>query len=147
MPFQPGAGYRFVRTASGVSLDVSDPFPSKTPVEEQHPFKVTYDGTNAKVRSGTVNSVLMEDQDLAVPSTGTHYIYIECHASAPPTAFPTSVTCDFAGTMPTSDEDVGYVMIATINDSVVSQMVYTSLGAERHHYVNPEGTYYYFWRS
>lgn len=142
-PIQPGAGYGFTSSGFGISLNTTPPFIIGG---DDFPFRVFYSGETAYVRSGMVNNVVLPDQDFPVPNTGTHYVYIECHASAPPTGFPTSVTCDFASTMPTDDENVGYVLIATITEGVVAQMVYTSLGGERHHYENPSLTVYYFWR-
>ena len=56
------------------------------------------------------------------------------------------MTCDFGASVPADDASTGYVLIATITDGVVAQMVYTSLGGERHHYENPALTVYYFWR-
>lgn len=143
----PGAGYRFIRTASGVTLDTTDPFPSVGQQQPQHPFQVTYDGTNVRVRSGTVNNEVMPDQEFPVAKNVTRMIYIECHASSPPTAFPTSVTCDFAATVPADTSSTGYKLIAEIANGVVTQHVFTALGGERHAYENPAFTYYYFWRS
>lgn len=143
----PGAGYRFTQTASGVSLDTTDPFPSNTQNQPLHPFEVRYDGTNVKVRSGTVNNEVMPDQEFPIANNVTKQIYIECHASEPPTAFPTSVTCDFGNTVPADDTGTGYKLIATIANGVITQYVYTSLGGERHKYENPAAVYYYFWRS
>lgn len=143
----PGSGYRFTRTASGVTLDTTEPFPSNTQQQPLHPFQVRYDGTNVKVRSGTVNNELMPDQEFPIANNVTKQIYIECHAAEPPTAFPTSVTCDFGNTVPADDTGTGYKLIATITNGVVTQHVYTSLGGERHKYENPSAVYYYFWRS
>lgn len=143
----PGAGYRFTQTASGVSLDTTDPFPGDRQQQGLHPFQATYDGTNVKVRSGTVNNEVMPDQEFPIANNVTKQIYIECHAASPPTAFPTSVTCDFADAVPADDTSTGYKLIATIANGVVTQHVYTALGGERHEYQNPALSVYYFWRS
>lgn len=143
----PGSGYRFTRTGTGVTLDTTDPFPSDRQQQPLHPFQVRYDGTNVKVRSGTVNNELMPDQEFPIANNVVKQIYIECHASAAPTAFPTSVTCDFDDTVPADDASTGYKLIATIDNGVVQQHVFTALGGERHAFVNPAVTVYYFWRS
>lgn len=143
----PGSGYRVTRTASGTSIDTTEPFPSLSQQQGLHPFQVRYDGVNVRVRSGTVNNEILPDQEFPVAKDVVKQIYIECHASSAPTAFPTSVTCDFADTVPADDSTTGYKLIATITNGVVQQHVYTALGGERHEYENPVLTYYYFWRS
>lgn len=144
-PIQPGVGYGFNSSGFGISLNTAEPFIISTP-ETLHPFQVRYIGGTAYVRSGMVNNVLLDDQEFPVPSTGTHYIYIECHAAAAPTEFPTSVTCDFGASVPSNDSSTGYVLIATIVDGVVAQQVSTSLNGQRNAFENPETTLYYFWR-
>jgi len=144
-PIQPGVGYGFSSSGFGFTLNTTPPFDIST--ENPHPFHVSYDGSKAYVRSGTVNNELLADQELTIPNNVTKQIYIECHASPAPTGFPTSVTCDFADAVPADDASTGYKLIAVIVNGVVTQHVYTALGGERHEYQNPALTTYYFWRS
>lgn len=144
-PIQAGVGYGFTSSGFGFTLNTTPPF--EIPSGDFHPFQVRYDGAKAYVRSGSVNNEVMPDQELEIANNVTKQIYIECHASEPPTAFPTSVTCDFGNTVPADDTGTGYKLIATITNGVVTQYVYTSLGGERHKYENPAAVYYYFWRS
>lgn len=144
-PIQAGVGHGFSSSGFGFTLNTTPPFVIDPP-EVLHPFQVRYIGGTAYVRSGMVNNVVLEDQEFPVPEEGSFAIYIECHASPSPTAFPTSVTCDFATTVPANDASTGYVLIATIVDGVVTQYVYTSLNAQRNAFENPEVTLYYFWR-
>lgn len=144
-PIQPGVGYGFSSSGFGFTINTTQPFDIST--QDLHPFQVRYDGAKALVRSGSVNNEVMPDQELEIANDVTKQIYIECHASEPPTAFPTSVTCDFGNTVPADDTGTGYKLIAEISNGVVTQYVYTSLGAERHKFENPAAVYYYFWRS
>ena len=70
MKIQPGVGYNFYSSGSGVSLDISDPFPSTT-TQQTHPFQVinvAYDAVGTcwtyQVVPGTLNNVVPQiDED------------------------------------------------------------------------------------
>lgn len=95
-------------------------------------------------------------------TTNQSYIYLKvsCDTSADPQKYPVDDQSDslYPRVVSTiveqaNDEDSGYVLLASAYKDpdtgfiTISQMVYTSIGTERHQYENPELTYYYFWRS
>jgi hypothetical protein len=74
MNIQPGSGYGFNSSGYGVTLDVSNPFPSTDAVVPTHPFKivnvkiVTSGGStyvSFEVQSGTINNLVPLLYDLA----------------------------------------------------------------------------------
>jgi hypothetical protein len=111
-----GPGYRLTRTASGVSLDTTEPFPQSTLSASDHPFKcvlagsTTVSGTTTyyySVTPGTVNNIspkLFDSTSTLVPMTGLprpkgalafdpstyySYIYLRCSPDAgDPTIYP-----------------------------------------------------------
>ena len=70
MRIQPGVGYNFYSSGNGVSLDISDPFPSAS-TQQTHPFQVinvAYDAVGTcwtyQVVPGTLNNVVPQiDED------------------------------------------------------------------------------------
>ena len=60
---QPGVGYRFISSSSGISLDIGDPWPTNETVPG-HPFKIINVSINAggkviyQVQSGTINNIV-----------------------------------------------------------------------------------------
>jgi hypothetical protein len=63
---QPGVGYRFISSSSGITLDIGDPWPENTVGPSKHPFYVTDLGPETvggtlsywfTVKPGTVNNL------------------------------------------------------------------------------------------
>lgn len=113
---QPGVGYRFISSSSGITLDIGDPWPTNDAVF--CPFKIidasvstTYQFSCAP---GMVNSVIPQIGITAVatqrldyiptptttfnfdPTTGYSYIYLKVSAdySTPPTLYPVTTQTD-----------------------------------------------------
>ena len=115
----PGSGYRFTRTASGVTLDTTDPFPSLTSSARQGPFTVVNLGKDGsdfkfKVIAGQVDNLVPQlgasadatrKLDAATTPTETwnfsgstyySYVYLKigCNTSSTPNVFPVSTGTD-----------------------------------------------------
>jgi hypothetical protein len=115
---QPGVGYRFIASPSGVTLDIGDPWPAKDTGEAPCPFTITDASVETTYQfsctPGMVNSIIPQigisadptkrlDQ-LPVPtttfnfdsSTGYSYIYLKVSAdySGSPTIYPVTTDTD-----------------------------------------------------
>ena len=86
---QPGVGYRFISSSSGVSLDIGDPWPTNDTVAG-HPFKIINVSINAggnviyQVKSGTINNLvpLLDDY---ISSTQVKLDRVTSGVADPPT--------------------------------------------------------------
>ena len=95
---QPGVGYRFISSSSGISLDIGDPWPTNETVAG-HPFKIINVSINAggnviyQVQSGTINNIvpLLDDY---ISSTTVLLNRVTSGVADPPTAELTSVNYD-----------------------------------------------------
>ena len=95
---QPGVGYRFISSSSGISLDIGDPWPTNETVPG-HPFKIINVSINAggnviyKVQSGTINNIvpLLDDY---ISSTTVLLDRVTAGVADPPTAELTSGSYD-----------------------------------------------------
>jgi hypothetical protein len=91
---QPGVGYRFISSSSGISLDIGDPWPTNETVAG-HPFKIINVSINAggnvtyQVQSGTINNIvpLLDDY---ISLEGVLLDRVTSGAPDPPTAELTS---------------------------------------------------------
>ena len=95
---QPGVGYRFISSSSGVSLDIGDPWPTNDALAA-HPFQIINVRINAggkviyQVKSGAINNIvpLLDDY---ISSTTVLLDRVTSGAPDPPTAELTSVNYD-----------------------------------------------------
>ena len=95
---QPGVGYRFISSSSGISLDIGDPWPTNETVAG-HPFKIINVSINAggnviyQVQSGAINNIvpLLDDY---ISSTTVLLNRVTSGVADPPTAELTSVNYD-----------------------------------------------------
>ena len=95
---QPGVGYRFISSSSGISLDIGDPWPTNETVPG-HPFKIINVSINAggnviyQVQSGAINNIvpLLDDY---ISSTTVLLDRVTAGVADPPTAELTSVNYD-----------------------------------------------------
>lgn len=87
---QPGVGYRFISSSSGVSLDIGDPWPTNDTVAG-HPFKIINVSINAggnviyQVQSGSINNLVPIIDDY-ITSTEVKLDRITAGIADPPTA-------------------------------------------------------------
>jgi hypothetical protein len=91
---QPGPGYRFTSSSSGISLDIGDPWPSNDVFTNNHPFRIvnvalrTSGGSTSvifQVRSGTFNNLVPKIDDY-VTSTEVKLDRTTAGVANPPTA-------------------------------------------------------------
>ena len=95
---QPGVGYRFISSSSGISLDIGDPWPTNDAVAT-HPLKIINVSINAggkviyQVQSGIINNIvpLLDDY---ISSTTVLLDRVTAGVANPPTAELTSVNYD-----------------------------------------------------
>jgi len=95
---QPGVGYRFISSSSGISLDIGDPWPTNDAVAT-HPLKIINVSINAggkviyQVQSGIINNIvpLLDDY---ISSTTVLLDRVTAGVADPPTAELTSVNYD-----------------------------------------------------
>jgi hypothetical protein len=115
-----------------------------------HPFKVIYegeseeDGDTYRIISGTVNNLVPQNIDVTLGVTGVCQVWIQV-------PFVTSIfpadNADFkweiGPTMPDDTDDFGYVRIAEVNGSEVTQFITGSLWGDRIKLGSATATYYY----
>jgi hypothetical protein len=95
---QPGVGYRFSSSSSGITLDIGDPWPTNDAVAT-HPLKIINVSINAggnvifQVQSGIINNLvpLLDDY---ISSTTVLLNRVTAGVADPPTAELTSVNYD-----------------------------------------------------
>ena len=87
---QPGVGYRFISSSSGVTLDIGDPWPDSTQAASTNPLQVINVSINAggnviyQVKSGTINNLvpLLDDY---ISSTQVKLDRVTSGVADPPT--------------------------------------------------------------
>ena len=95
---QPGVGYRFISSSSGISLDIGDPWPTNDAVAT-HPLKIINVSINTggkviyQVQSGIINNIvpLLDDY---ISSTTVLLDRVTAGVADPPTAELTSGNYD-----------------------------------------------------
>jgi len=142
---QPGVGYRFVSSSSGVTLDISNPWPEDDTGETLCPLQIyglRYDADEdmyyINVSPGMVNNLGVTDP-LAVPLSDspapdiqvftagltstlvTNYVYIACENEGDPDfKYPSSTVPPYI-TIETSEQvdtdDIGYLLIGIVQGS------------------------------
>ena len=86
---QPGVGYRFISSSSGVTLDIGDPWPDSTQVAT-NPLQVINVSINAggnvifQVKSGTLNNIVPTINDY-ITSTEVKLDRVTAGVADPPT--------------------------------------------------------------
>ena len=89
---QPGVGYRFISSSSGITLDIGDPWPDNV-TTSGHPFKIinvalrTSGGTTSvvyQVQSGTLNNIVPTLDDY-ISSTQVKLDRVTSGVADPPT--------------------------------------------------------------
>jgi hypothetical protein len=144
---QPGVGYRFISSSSGVTLDIGDPWPNvDTAAEPPCPLQIyglfydtELDQYFCYVSPGYVNNmeitdghtiILADKPKIRVFSTGlsgsttTNYIYIACRSGGDPPEFPVDDegAYIYVTTSPMTDTDeVGYLLIGIVLGSTDSE--------------------------
>jgi hypothetical protein len=135
MSIQPGLGFGFSSSGYGVSLDLSNPFPSVSTA--YRPLYPTNDGSNkVYVSPGTVNRIVpligSDYIDASTPPyitvTGEGYICIKLSYVAA-TFFPrTAEIIFFSGSVtPADTEGLGYYPLAKVNSVTVDSVTTYSL--------------------
>jgi hypothetical protein len=114
MNIQPGSGYGFNSSGYGVTLDVSNPFPSTDAVAPRHPFKivnveiVTSGGSN-KVRyqvvPGTLNNIVAAIDDV---TAGT---LVQLNRTNATTGQPDPPTAELDSTSYDSTSKISYIVL------------------------------------
>jgi hypothetical protein len=95
---QPGVGYRFSSSSSGITLDIGDPWPDNV-ATSGHPLKIINVSINAggnviyQVQSGTINNIVPQLDDY-ISSTSVLLDRVTSGAANPPTAELTSSNYD-----------------------------------------------------
>jgi len=95
---QPGVGYRFSSSSSGITLDIGDPWPTNDAVAT-HPLKIINVSINAggnviyQVVSGTINNLVPQLDDY-ISSTSVLLDRVTAGVANPPTAELTSSNYD-----------------------------------------------------
>ena len=95
---QPGVGYRFSSSSSGITLDIGDPWPTNDAVAT-HPLKIINVSINAggnviyQVQSGTINNIVPQLDDY-ISSTSVLLDRVTAGVANPPTAELTSSNYD-----------------------------------------------------
>jgi hypothetical protein len=108
---QPGVGYRFISSSSGISLDIGDPWPAPDAGDglcplEAYALREVSEAIKFNVYPGMVNNQLVRSNDMVLLTndpppditafTGgvtttlqTNYVYIRCgNAAGPPPVYP-----------------------------------------------------------
>jgi hypothetical protein len=116
-----------------------------------HPFKVIYEGESEEdgdtytIVSGTVNNLVPQNIDVTLGVTGVCQVWIQMPATAGD-YFPTN-NADFkweiGPTMPDDTDNFGYVRIAEVHGSEVTQFITGSLWGDRIKLGTQTATYYY----
>lgn len=115
-----------------------------------HPFKVIHDGDDAgnstySIISGTVNNLIPTNIGTPIAvATGANYVYIKVPYVSP--NFPTNNTnfvWAISTTMPADTDAFGYIKVAEVNGSNVTQFVTGSLWADRLKLGSSTAQYYF----
>ena len=132
---QPGVGYRFISSSSGITLDIGDPWPEPT-VSNYRPLNPEIVGDKVYVTPGTVNRVVPLLDGTAIDAstppfltvTEEGYITIRLEYVAS-TFFPR--TCEivfYAGSVtPVDTETYGYYPLSKVNSVTVDGVTTYSL--------------------
>ena len=95
---QPGVGYRFISSSSGISLDIGDPWPTSDALAA-HPFQIINVSINSggkviyQVKSGAINNIVPLIDDY-ISSTTVLLDRVTSGVADPPTAELTSANYD-----------------------------------------------------
>jgi len=141
---QPGVGYRFISSSSGVSLDIGDPWPTsdgavECPLQIYGLRKVGSDYF-INISPGSVNNIDVVDNNnvslntmpppdqqvfVGTPLTAgvtTNYIYIVCqNDGGTPPLYPDPTPYTFiSATVEVDDDDYGHMLIGIVEGTVVS---------------------------
>jgi len=142
MKIQPGSGYDFRASSSGFSLEIEKGWVDYVSTSEGgdnlHPFKVVFT-SNAeeiytyRVVTGAVNNSIPSNMDDTFDLIEAGSIWVACGYDATNKKFPdpTNIVLDSGPTLPDSTTSVAYVLLATVNDGVVNQIVTGSLWGDR----------------
>lgn len=137
---QDGVGYTLYQGPDGLRLELDN---AGGTAGGSHPFLVKLSGLKFKVVPGTVNSKMPTLDGTALDAkpapektiSASGHVYLKCaHSSG--TAFPNTVTVEYATTVPADDDTYGYVDLATIvvasgDATKTAQPVRTSLYGDR----------------
>lgn len=154
-----GSGYTFSSTRTGSSLEI-EPQNQLT-----FPFEINFIGGKIFITPGTVNSLVPKIGTVLITEKGTTqpslsysssntltYIYIKCGFDTTTFAFPDRSksksgypTIEIGATVP-NDATSGCLVIATIQNGIVNQMVSNSVYGRGLKYTNPASNQYEFWR-
>jgi hypothetical protein len=114
-----------------------------------HPFLVTVVAssggmTTYKIQSGTVNNVVPGNINSEITvSTGDFVVWLKVPYLAPDFPDATDFEWDLGTPLPTDTDEEGYVKIAEVNGTTVTQFVTGSLWADRIKLGEGTATYYY----
>jgi hypothetical protein len=159
MKIQPGSGYDFKASSSGFSIEIEkgwvDYISTAAAGDNLHPFKVIFT-SNAeeiftyRVVTGAVNNSIPSNMDDTFDLIEAGSIWVACGYDATNKKFPdpTNIVLDSGPTLPDSTTSVAYVLLATVNDGAVNQIVTGSLWGDRIQIGSGEtaSAHYYFAR-
>ena len=132
---QPGVGYRFISSSSGITLDIGDPWPEPT-VSNYRPLNPEIAGDKVYVTPGTVNRVVPLLGGTALDASTPPYLTVTAEGYitirlqyVPATFFPR--TCEivfYAGSVtPADTATYGYYPLAKVNSVTVGPTTTYSL--------------------
>ena len=159
MSIQPGVGYNFTSSSQGTNLDVQKDWVEYVSAgsggDNLHPFKVIFTSQaeeifSYRVVTGAVNNSIPSNMDDTFNVIEAGSIWVACGYDATNKKFPdpTNIVLDSGPTLPDSTTSVAYVLLATVNDGVVNQIVTGSLWGDRIQIGSGEtaSAHYYFAR-
>ena len=141
---QPGVGYRFISSSSGVTLDIGDPWPSPDVSNAPCPLEVyniraVSGAVKFNVYPGMVNNQVVRSNDMVLltndpppiisaflggvtSSLQTNYVYIRCGNSGtlyPNTSGDGRPSVRVYDTEPVDDDTYSYVLIAVLTAQII----------------------------
>jgi hypothetical protein len=141
---QPGVGYRFISSSSGVTLDIGDPWPSPDVSDAPCPLEVynireVSGAIKFNVYPGMVNNQVVRSDDMVLltndpppiisaflggvtSSLQTNYVYIRCGNSGtlyPNTSGDGRPSVRVYDTEPVDDDTYSYVLIAVLTAQII----------------------------
>jgi len=134
---QPGDGYNFSASSRGFTLGVDQQlvnYVSLSDGDSLHPFKVIANGTGSyTVVTGAVNNSIPTNMTATLAYVGAGSVWVKCGYDATNKKFPDPTDLEIAAgaTLPASTTSTAYVLLATVNDGAVNQIVTGSLWGDR----------------
>ena len=142
-------GIQIINDIAGTSPDYTKVAGCTDEPDSMHPFKVIYEGevdgsSTYSIVSGTVNNVVPQNITATFAVTGVNQVWIQMPFINPD--FPknnTDFKWEIGPTLPNDTDAFGYVRVAEVNGTDITQFVTGSLWADRIKMGSQTATYFY----